>query len=91
MEEKADKCLELAHSSSSGVIDYRANLQEYEKILADVLNLQNEATKVYDEICNFRLENEIKTEADNLKNNIDGIVEKIKAMENEINESASPA
>lgn len=81
LKSQAENCLNLSHTY---VIDHLKNKQEYDRILSDSLNLQTEATELSNQISASNASEEIKTQAENLKNSINNYVEEIKAMKDEI-------
>ena len=54
--------------------------------MADALSMQKDAIEMSAEISASKAKNEVKTEAKNLKDSIDGYVEAIKAMRPKIYE-----
>ena len=81
LKSQADDCLRL---SRTFVADHVQNKELYDKILADALSLQTQTGAIFDEISKSSASSDIKTEAENLKNNINNYVEEIKAMKDEI-------
>ena len=86
LKEKANDCLNVSRSWAH-VVDYEWNKRNYEEILANILDLQGEATVVFEEMSRFRLRNRVKTEMEDLKKRIDDYVEEVKTMKWEIDAS----
>ncbi len=81
LKSQAENCLNLSHTY---VIDYLKNKQEYDRILADALNLQTESIKFYDQISKSDASDVIKSDAEKIINNISKHVEDIESMKDEI-------
>lgn len=77
----AENCLNLSKNPDTDLIQ---NKQNYDRILTDAINLQDRSWTLADEISKSNADNNIKTEAENLKNRIETYVEWIKAMQDEI-------
>ena len=81
LKDKAGQCLENARHI---MLDTPQNKEDYEKIKEEVISLQKDSEKVFDEISKSRASDETKKEAEKLVESIKNYVEEIKEMSWEI-------
>lgn len=81
LKDKAGQCLENARHI---MLDTPQNKEDYEKIKEEVISLQKDSEKVFDEISKSRASDETKKEAEKLVESIKNYVEEIKEMNWEI-------
>ena len=81
LKDKAGQCLENARHI---MLDPPQNKEDYEKIKEEVISLQKDSEKVFDEISKSRASDETKKEAEKLVESIKNYVEEIKEMSWEI-------
>lgn len=80
LKDRADECLK----ASDHMATEESVKKDYDKIVEDVVILQNDASKISDEISKSKASNEIKVEAVHLMEAIDDYVDDIKSIKDKI-------
>lgn len=81
LKEWAERCLKL---SQTQIVDHAKNKEEYNRILKRALEVKGESQTIFDEISSSDATDEVKNQAEILKNNIDNYIKEIEAMKEEI-------